>query len=217
MPQLNEDEDKIVKEEKRSLRKEVLRSLLIIVVAILIFATAFQVIRFATGTSTPLLVVVSKSMEPTIKKGDLIIIAHKDPAKLEVDDIIVFHNDLCLDVRQWFIFREESDLCVHRIYEKIEGDGAITFRTKGDNNPGPDPWIVTSDQVEGRVIAPPIPYIGTISMILQPPINYLLIVGLILLIIFTDLWPYIKERMRGGVETPEEPFEPSEENHQPQI
>jgi signal peptidase len=210
---LVEGEEKEEKGENRGLRKEVLRSLLIIGAAILIFAAAFQVVKFATGTSTPLLVVVSESMEPAIKKGDLILIAHTDPVKLKVDDVIVFHNAMCLDVRQWFIFREESDLCVHRIYERINQSGVLTFRTKGDNNPGPDPWIVTPDQIEGRVVAPPIPYIGTISMILQPPLNYMLIVCLILLIILTDLWPDIKERIEGGRETSEEPVQPSEENH----
>jgi len=55
------------------------------------------------------------------------------------------------------------------------------FRTKGDANLSPDPFIVSGDDVVGKVVLI-IPKLGVLTRILKPPYNYLTI--LLILIAF---------------------------------
>jgi signal peptidase len=82
--------------------------------------------------------VVSSSMEPTLKRGDLVVVKGVSPEEISIGDIIVYHNPF------------QRVAVVHRVIDiKKDGDEFI-FYTKGDNN-------LTnrlSDQEAG--IAPPV-------------------------------------------------------------
>ena len=99
---------------------------------------------------------VSASMEPTIMKGNKILVDKQvNPQDLSADypnsDIIVFYRSSNLD-----------ELIVSRIVAKEETNGKLSFRTKGDSN-GPnkypnlpsiaefDPWNVTENLIFGKV------------------------------------------------------------------
>lgn len=89
-------------------------------------------------------VVVSESMEPTLHRGDLIIVDH-NVENLQVGDIIVYHA----------IWTSQPEDVVHRIVQKQQKGANITYRTKGDNhitNPGPDPQIIQPRQIETKII-----------------------------------------------------------------
>lgn len=119
------------------------------------------------------MVVVSGSMRPTININDLIIVQGVDPSTLEVGDIIVFRNP-----------NYPNQPCgsghciVHRIIDVVSRDPPI-FKTKGDANYAPDPFLVKGENIVGKVILI-IPQLGIITRIFRPPFNYLTI-----LIIFT--------------------------------
>ena len=118
----------------------------------LIGSLALQwVLALALQTSTPLHTPISRSMEPTLKVGDLLIIhggleAEDIYADPKDGDIIVFKNPS----------NPEGLPIVHRAIEKIQKDGKWYFITKGDNNPFDDRkafgWIVPEDYVIGKVI-----------------------------------------------------------------
>ena len=84
------------------------------------------------------LVIGSGSMTPNINKGDIIIVKKlndKEKEKLAVDDVLVFkHEDITV---------------VHRIIEIVEEDGEYTYYTQGDNNPTPDDYPITTENVIG--------------------------------------------------------------------
>ncbi|MBR1724610.1 MAG: signal peptidase I, partial [Ruminococcus sp.] len=86
-----------------------------------------------------LLMVVTGSMEPSIRTGDFIVIESVDTSKLEVGDVISFYS-------------EQSDikgmLVTHRITE-VTDDG---FITKGDANTVEDSIEVKSDKVAGKYV-----------------------------------------------------------------
>ena len=88
-------------------------------------------------------VVLTGSMEPKIKPGDMILIDkinnEKEISKLKEGDVITFRRD---------------DITItHRIIEKITDEsGNITFRTKGDNNSSEDTRIVNASEVLGKYI-----------------------------------------------------------------
>ena len=72
------------------------------------------------------------SMDGTYKTGDLILTRRHDT--YATGDIIVFKTD-------------SGGQVVQRI---IGGDGVRGYTTQGDNNPDPDPWHPTDDQVVGQ-------------------------------------------------------------------
>ena len=94
------------------------------------------------NTPYPLLSVQSGSMVPTLNVGDLIVVQGTPATEIKVHDIIVFHEPGI-----------PSTLIVHRVIEVLNESGELLFRTKGDHNPGPDPWEVPASGLVGKVIA----------------------------------------------------------------
>jgi len=128
---------------------------------VLAFVLAFLFYKFLgliLGTPYPVLSVVSCSMVPTLHRGDVIIIKHVDWEDIVATGkwkdpnatIIVYYQP------------NQHKLIVHRVYKKF--DENKTLITWGDNNSYPDPWAVSYDQVQGKVIAH-IPYIGYIRLL----------------------------------------------------
>lgn len=166
--------------KKREIRDVGIRVIFSLIVAILLFLLLVNSIKLVFGIEHPFMVVVSNSMYPTLKINDLIIVKEVDPSTLTVGDIIVFRSPLNPD-----------DRIVHRIYEIINYDPPA-FRTKGDNNKYPDRWIVTDSMVIGKVIMV-LPYIGIIPRILQPPINYILIILIVIIIFIIEVQKEVKK------------------------
>lgn len=90
-------------------------------------------------------VIVTGSMEPMIKPGDVILVKKVDANAVQVDDVIQFKRD--------------SILISHRIIEVKEDVTGKSYQTKGDNNSGPDIEWVKPEQIKGKVISV-IPKIG---------------------------------------------------------
>lgn len=124
----------------------------------------------AGETKPPLLgayIIISPSMEPTIKVEDAIVIVREEAENLKVGDIITFtSNDP----------RYSGLIITHRIVgiQKSE-TGTILFRTKGDNNNSEDSALVPSDNVYGRVMLK-IPKIGYIQYVLTQSYGWLILV-----------------------------------------
>jgi signal peptidase len=106
---------------------------------------------FFLQSNFALAAVVSGSMRPTLQIGDLLLIRKCAASEIKVGDIIVFrpHNGDCL--------------IVHRVIEKRDTSGQITFKTKGDANLSPDSWNVLESDVLGIVVFN-IPYVGYLSL-----------------------------------------------------
>ena len=115
------------------------------------------------------MVVVSGSMRPTININDLIIVQGVDPSTLEVGDIIVFKNPNYPDQSC-----SSGHCIVHRIIEVKSRDPPI-FKTKGDANYAPYPFLVKGENVVGKVVLI-IPQLGIVTRVFKPPYNYLTIV-----------------------------------------
>jgi len=147
---------------------------------------AYLAMALLLGTFTPVMVVPSWSMAPTLNVGDLIFVVGVDPASVSVGDIIVFNVPSPHD-------RYTPSPIVHRVVEvNVEG-GEVYFRTKGDNNPSVDAWRVPARNLIGRY-AGRIPYLGLPILFLRTPPGIAVAAALMLLWIF---YPQIK-RMIGG-------------------
>jgi len=147
---------------------------------------AYLAMALLLGTFTPVMVVPSWSMAPTLNVGDLIFVVGVDPASVSVGDIIVFNVPAPHD-------RYTPSPIVHRVVEVNVEDGEVYFRTKGDNNPSADAWKVPAGNLIGRY-AGRIPYVGLPILFLRTPQGIAVAASLMLLWIF---YPQIK-RMIGG-------------------
>jgi signal peptidase len=149
------------------------------VLFVIVVVIASQFILDASFGGSPVYVVVSSSMVPTLKIGDLVIVHGVPYSSIRGGDVIVYvtpsPNGGCAGL-----------VVVHRVVG-IGPDGGLI--TQGDNrqsNPTPDEpffWpYVHDDCVRGKVIIA-IPYLGLVSRAFPPPINYV-IVAIILLFVF---------------------------------
>lgn len=163
-----------------ALSKNVNRAITYVLV-ILVIVTGAQLVVGAAYGSSPVYVVVSKSMVPTLQIGDLVITEPHAYSSIHVGQIIVFQQPTA----QGTCPNPEGLTVVHRVVE-LTSAGLITQGDDRVTNPHPDEpseWPpIPSECVKGVVVLA-VPYLGLISMLLPPPWNYAL-VALILVFVF---------------------------------
>jgi signal peptidase len=142
----------------RGWKRELLEDAAILVIAVAIVLGGQLGLQLYLGTSTPLLAVESESMEPTLYRGDLVIVRAVDVQTLQVGDIIIFNAS------SW---TSSNVPVVHRIIQ-MNVSGELEFTTKGDNNPGPDPHPARASAVLGKVVGS-VRYLGFITLLLLLP------------------------------------------------
>lgn len=87
--------------------------------------------------------IVSQSMYPTIEAGDIVITYRNDNNNYNVGDIITFVSTSSVS---------NGVIITHKVVEVVSLNGEYFYRTKGDNNSTPDPTLVDSKNVIGKVI-----------------------------------------------------------------
>lgn len=175
-------------------------------VVVVILVISFT-IHFLFGTINPFYVVVSGSMIPNLNIGDLLAIDHNyNYNSLKVGDIIVFNTPGVNNKGQHLTI-------VHRVAEiitvptiKRDSGGSSDqnnnnnnnnkiikiIRTKGDANPGSIRLLdypIRQQNYIGKVVYV-IPKVGLVTMVIRPPINYIIIGAIIIGIVY-----YIRRQM----------------------
>ena len=102
------------------------------------------------------LIVLTGSMEPEIKDGDLIIVKQIDGNDVKVGDVISFFDPESTS----------NSVLTHRVTEIINENGSLSFRTKGDANNTEDKMAVPEDELVG-IYKSRIPGAGNIAMFMQ--------------------------------------------------
>jgi len=149
----------------------------IIIVAICV-AVIWIGLQVYFGAQNPFYVVSSGSMYPELAMYDIIVISgHALFEDVKIGDIIVFDRP-----------KDHDKVIVHRVVAVVVDD-PLTLRTKGDNNQnsivGTD-YPITEEEYIGTVVYV-IPQVGYITKILQPPINYIIIVVIIGIMIIRQI------------------------------
>lgn len=152
------------------------RRLLRIVEWVVLGVAVVACVVFSVGTLTGRLLlqtVPTGSMEPTIPKGSAILVERQAVADIQVGDVIVFAAP------------ETGTMTVHRVIEVGETDGARTFTTKGDNNPGPDPWNLELEGQKVHKVTTVLPALGTVMTKAGEPTTRLtlMVVGGLLVVV----------------------------------
>jgi len=110
---------------------------LAVVCLLLLIPTLIYAFPFLAGADSSY-TVMSGSMSPTLKPGDLILVKQTDPAAVEVDDIVTV--------------KTETEVFTHRVFEKKFEGGVYLFKTKGDANEDPDPVWLNTSQIMGKTV-----------------------------------------------------------------
>jgi len=165
--------------------KNIVRDIIIVAVGVAVIWIGLQVYFGVEPFSSPFYVVSSGSMYPELKIYDIIVITGNQPFEdvkvnspplLEGGDGIVLDGDIIVFDRP----KDHNKVIVHRVVAVVDDDPK-TLRTKGDNNqasiPGTD-FPITEKEYTGTVVYV-VPQVGYITKILQPPINYIIIVVIV--------------------------------------
>lgn len=119
-------------------------------------------------------IVISGSMSPAIRAGDMVFAHAVTPTDIQVGDIIMY---TALD---------ETTLIMHRVVEV--GSGLYSkpqFITQGDANRNPEPNPVAADQVVGIVFFS-IPFFGALIRFIKTPVGLILMIGVPLLVLLAS-------------------------------
>ncbi|WP_187976068.1 signal peptidase I [Mycetocola sp. JXN-3] len=153
---------------------------------------ALLVLVSAAVTVVPLVIgavpltVLTGSMQPTIRPGDIVVSAPVEASQLSVGDVVTFQP-----------ISNDPTLITHRIRSMSAGDSGVRLVTRGDANGADDPEI-GADQVRGRVLYT-VPYVGWVTNLvggnIRGPLITLVGLGLVGYAVFT-----IVRRPRGATE-----------------
>lgn len=129
----------------------------------------------ATGTAR-FVPVLSNSMAPDMPKGSLAIVTPTPAAAVEAGDVIVFTAP-----------DKSRRPVIHRVTHRYGPEAAATIdgwnpdklflTTAGDNNPGPDPWILVLDETFVWEQHTVIPYAGWPVLSLSDPTTRMIAFG----------------------------------------
>ena len=148
-----------------------------VLLIVILFAATYggvEVLRLTLHSDSPLMVVSSGSMIPTLNVGDIIIVRGVDPHDVTVGTIIIFHSPYEYDMP-----------IVHRVIAVLNSGDQLSFETKGDNNEVQDGWRVPAANLIGVYVIK-IPYVGLLSLELRGPLGIILIILLVALIIAVE-------------------------------
>ncbi len=124
-----------------------------VALAVIAVATAMiaVVVYGALTQSWRVVPVRSGSMAPTAPKGSAVVAEPARTSGLRVGDIVLFHAPTA-----------HRPLVVHRIHEIVVRDGERLYRTKGDANREPDPWLIRMQSTTVWRVHHVIPLVGDV-------------------------------------------------------
>lgn len=127
--------------------------------------------------------VLTGSMNPKIKPGDIVIDKSVSSESIKVGDVITYKAG-------------EDMLITHRVIEMIQESGRTLYKTKGDANNTDDGKPIAYEQVVGKV-AYRIPYAGYISNFIRSIYGFILFILLPFgLLIYEQLKTILSEHQK---------------------
>lgn len=137
-------------------------------------------------------IVLSGSMQPNIKIGDLVFVKSSKVENLNVNDIIAFKTN-------------DNTVTTHRIIDiDTTTKGERCFITKGDSNNVKDDELVCKNNLEGKMVKR-IPKLGKFISFIQQPLGFLIMMMTIFIIcLFIYLYEDKKINKKYGKMTKED-------------
>ncbi len=145
----------------------VLRGVLGGVVTFSVLVLLFLGLLPRTGWYRPM-TVLSGSMSPSFRAGDLVIVRPKATKDIRVGDVITYNIPV-----------GDRHVQSHRIVHILrQSDRRLVFRTKGDSNDAIDPWTAVVDTKQVWVVWFPLRWFGwPIVWLRDPLVHHLAVYG----------------------------------------
>lgn len=138
----------------------------VLFVAVLLLAPAALLLAPVLVGAEQARIVRSDSMAPALHAGDVAFLGFA--AGIDAGDVVAFQPD------------GGGPMVLHRVIAVLEEGGGVAFRTKGDANQEPDPSLVRSDQVVGKLLWT-LPFYGHAVSAARTPLGIAAILAISLL------------------------------------
>lgn len=142
---------------------------IIITSLIIMFRKAMNPDKVPSLFGYKVMVVLTGSMSPKIKPGDLVISKSISLNSVNIGTIITYMT-------------KDKLLITHRVVEIQDENGVEMYKTKGDANPVADVDLVSQDQLQGMYFTK-IPYVGWISSFAKTRTGIIVLISIFILII----------------------------------
>jgi signal peptidase len=166
--------------------KNARRGLIYVLVVVLIVVGTQLLVARALGAS-PVYVVVSKSMVPTLQVGDLVIARSVPFSSIHVGQVILYQRP----TPQGTCPTPGAETIVHRVVNITSGGLLITQGDDRVTNPLPDEpyeWPPLPSTCVKGVVFLAIPYLGLVSMAIVYPYNYVVVAVILLSLFLSELF-----------------------------
>ena len=151
---------------------------ILLIVAALVFlflAVGPRFLNYQTST------MLTGSMSPGINPGDVVVSVRTPVSELKVGDVITYSIPI-----------DDHRIETHRVASIKRDAGTTSVTTKGDANPGADPWIAVLSDDHVYTEAGVVPYLGdAIRALRQPLVQSVLLYGasaLLVVVVLTAIW-----------------------------
>ena len=174
---------------------KIISSAIFVVLVLLIILIVFYIVRVNFLASNDKLgevrinfyTILTQSMYPTIKAGDVVVTYKEDNNKYNEGDVITFVSE-----------QNGGITITHRVEEVYSVNDSYSYKTKGDNNNAPDNEITSGDNVLGKVVVK-VPKVGYIQQFLVSKTGWIVAVILPCLgIVIYDILKLFKHTARKG-------------------
>jgi len=195
------NKNNLPQEKKPDGKRKFLITVLLIGIVITLPFIVYWILQISLNTSSPMVVVISESMEPNISKGDLLFLYGKDPIDIKNGTVEEMNGDIIVYYANGLWPYSPNEPVVHRVVDKWynETDQKWYFYTKGDKSNDVDPpgnpseIAVPEDKIIG-VVCGVITLIGWIRIFLTEYGLLFPLIGLILgALIIIIIWDFVKE------------------------
>jgi signal peptidase I len=143
----------VIAPARRFRRARRVRRVANVVAGVVVAVAVAAIVLVLAGTMTGawrIVPVRSGSMAPMAPKGSAVLAQPQSTSRLRVGDVVLFRAPVA-----------SHPLVVHRINEIVVHDGERLYRTKGDANPSPDPWLIRMRSTTVWRVHHVIPVLGT--------------------------------------------------------
>ncbi len=174
---------------------KIISSAIFVVLILLIILIVFYIVRVKFLANNDKLgdvrinfyTILTQSMYPTIKAGDIVITYKEDNNKYNIGDVITFVSEA-----------NGGITVTHRVVEAFDINNSYSYKTKGDNNNAPDTEITQGDNVLGKVLFK-VPKAGYIQQFLVSKTGWIVAVILPCLgIVIYDILKLFRYTARKG-------------------
>ena len=201
------------KEKKPVSRKKIIIAIVLISIAFFGSFLVYFILQISFNTESPIVVVISDSMEPQIHRGDLWFVMGIKPEDIKNGTIEDKDGDIIVFNAQGLWPTAPIEPIVHRVIDKYQIGDTWYFRTKGDANPIPDHAPVPETRIIGVVVGG-IPYIGLVKIFLT---ESGLLIPLLVVISALLILSIVREIYKGDDDDQVEKIKDSDENTEEEL